>query len=87
VAERPDRAPQYLVGRIENGLAHEPRLHELGVHVEAVADELVLTGEVATPERRLMVGEIARALAGGRRVRNETTVVACAPPDEIERVP
>ena len=81
-----DEPPEYLVGRIEDGLAHEPRLHELAVRVEMAGDDVLLTGEVATEERRRRVEAVARELAPGHGVRNETTVVEAPPPGGMERV-
>jgi osmotically-inducible protein OsmY len=82
--DRADEPPEYLVGRIEEGLARE--LHELGVHAELRGGEVLLTGEVATEERRQLVAAVARGLAPGRGVRNATTVVQAPPPDGMERV-
>jgi osmotically-inducible protein OsmY len=79
-----DEPPEYVVGRIEEGLARD--LHELGVHVELQGGDVVLTGEVATEERRELIAAVARELAPGRSVHNTTTVVEAPPPEDMERV-
>lgn len=70
-----DRPPDpYVAGRIEQHLAEDPRTHELGIRAELRGDVVHLVGEVATGERRQLIGEVAGEVAWGYEVRNEVTV-------------
>lgn len=70
--EPPD---DYLAARIEEAIAADPRVSELHVRVGLRGDRVYLTGTVTTEQRRHLVSEIARDLASGREICNETTVV------------
>ncbi|HTU75406.1 MAG TPA: BON domain-containing protein [Trebonia sp.] len=75
----------YIEGRIKRALAEDPRTHELGVLAEIEGDTVVLRGEVAGAERRLLVAEVAATAAPGLIVRNEVSVTEVFPPQEEER--
>jgi hypothetical protein len=51
------------------------RVGELGVHVTLTTAGIFLTGEVASPERRDLVAQVAGEAGGGRVVHNQTTVM------------
>ncbi|HUN32597.1 MAG TPA: BON domain-containing protein [Trebonia sp.] len=72
----------YVAGRVKRALAEDHRTHELGVRAEIVGDTVVLRGEVAGAERRLLVAEVAAAAAPGLAVRNEVSVTEVLPPEE-----
>jgi hypothetical protein len=72
----------YVAGRIKRALAEDPRTHELGVRAEIDGDTVVLSGEVAGAERRLLVAEVAATAAPGLVVRNEVSVTEVFPPGE-----
>jgi hypothetical protein len=76
----------YLVGKVADRFARDPRTAELEVDVELEGDVIVLTGCVATPDRRAALTEVAGAVLPGYRVRNLVTVAG--PPTEptVERV-
>jgi osmotically-inducible protein OsmY len=83
-----DVAPDpYLVERVRNALAEDPRVGELGIDVAVEGTRLVLAGEVATDERRDAVAEVALEQAPGHHVDNRVTVVALAETGEAETVP
>jgi BON domain len=71
----------YIAGDIERALASDPRTHELGIRAEARPGVIVLHGEVATAERRLLVTQVAAEVAHGMIVRNEVTITAVLPPE------
>jgi hypothetical protein len=79
----------YLVGKVADRFARDPRTAELEVDVEIEDGLIVLTGCVATPERRAALTEVAASVLPNHRVRNLVTVAG--PPSEptvehVERV-
>lgn len=73
----------YVVGHVRDALAHEG---ETDVQAAVVAGRLVLTGNVATEERRQAVSAIAGAASDGLDVVNELTVVTAAAPAPREEL-
>ena len=73
----------YLAGQIEQALARDPRTHELGVRAEVDGGAVVLRGEVAGEQRQRLVAQVAAEAAPGLAVRNEVSVPAVLPPDEV----
>lgn len=80
-------ADGYLVEHIRTTLARDPRVHELGIQVHVAAGKVVLTGTVATPERRDAVGEVAREVAPGAEVHNAVEVTSCGEAEDVETLP
>jgi hypothetical protein len=76
----------YVRAHLEESLATDGRVAELGLHVHVDGEELVVSGGVSTPERRDAVTTIAREVVPEFRVRNETMLVALDEPDEEEPV-
>lgn len=74
--------PQNLAGRLEHALSTDPRTHELGVRVEVRGGVAYLRGEVAGPERRDLIADVAREAAPGVTVKNEVTVLEILPPKD-----
>lgn len=72
----------YLVERLRERFAEDPRLGELGLEVTVVAGIVHVHGEVASVTRRAAVAEIARELAPDLEVRNEVQVTEVATPDD-----
>ncbi len=71
------REPQpYVVERIRGALVHDPRVAELGICVSVLDDAVLITGHVATMERRRAVADVVAPLTGGRRLDNRVTVAA-----------
>jgi predicted nucleotidyltransferase len=73
----------YLLARVRERLAHDQRTAELEVDVELDDGTVVLTGTVATPERRAALADVAADVLPGRLIRNLTTV---GPPPAGPRV-
>jgi hypothetical protein len=71
--------PEYLVQHIQDALATDPRARELGVDVQVVGDQVVLTGTATTAGQRDAIAAVVRELADSYRVVNE---VAVPPADE-----
>lgn len=75
----------YLVERLRERFAEDPRLGELGIEVHIVAGIVHIHGEVATEQRRAAIGEIAAEVAPDRAVRNEVQVteIGAGPAAEV----
>ncbi len=70
---------QYMVGRLEDALATDPRVNTLDVRVRICGDKIHLTGEVLTEERRDAATEVVTELAPDMEVLNELTVYELNP--------
>jgi osmotically-inducible protein OsmY len=82
---RPSPAP-YLVESVREALAHDPRLAELHVEVTVAGSLVLLRGEVDTPERREIAGQVAQELLPGHEVRNELSVTPSGGGPKVERL-
>jgi hypothetical protein len=60
---------QYLIGRVQEALAHDPRLGELDIQV-------FLSGAVATSVRRAAIAEVVNELLPDYQIHNEVEVAA-----------
>jgi osmotically-inducible protein OsmY len=78
---------RYLAARIQEALAQDPRVGELGINVDVSASEIRLTGVVSTPERHEAVPEVVHEIAEGYRVINATSVIDAVPNTEAEVLP
>lgn len=80
-------APHYLIQRIREALAHDPRLGELELGVNVRAGEVYVTGTVHTDERRQAVSRVVKEVAPDAEVHNQVTVVAAlSGDDDVETV-
>jgi osmotically-inducible protein OsmY len=80
-------APEYVIGRIQNALATDPRTGELELDVRLAGGRIFLSGAVATEERCEAVAEVVREVAAGFEVVNELSVAAESEPGDGERLP
>jgi osmotically-inducible protein OsmY len=78
--------PEYLVHHIQDALASDPRVRELGVDAQVVGDRVVLTGTAATPEQRASIVDVAGEVARGYEVVNEMTVLSAEEDGTIEEL-
>ncbi len=76
----------YLVERVREALAHDPRVAQLGISVRVLGDRVLLTGDVATPERKAAAGEVVRPLLEGRALENGLTVTTLAETNDEEQI-
>ena len=82
-----EEAPHYLIQRIREALAHDPRVGELELGVNLRAGKLYLTGTVHTDRRRRAVSEVVREVAPGVEVHNQISVVSgLTGDDDVETV-
>jgi hypothetical protein len=77
----------YLAAKIQEALAQDPRVGELGIHVEVDADEIRVSGDVSTPERQEAIRDVVREIAQGHRLSNATSVTSVVPQKESEVLP
>lgn len=77
---------EYVAEHVRDAIAKEERLGELHLHVTCVGHRLVITGDVATEERRRAVGEVASRVCPDREISNQTTVVPLPEAPKVERL-
>ncbi len=79
-------APEYLIGRIQQALATDPRTGELELDVRIAGGRIFLTGSVVTEERCHAVEEVVREVVPDLAVSNELSVVNEQEPGPEERL-
>ncbi len=89
MADRPADLDPYLPEHVRDALANDPRVGELGVQVVIRGGSLVLSGTVGSSERQAVAAELARGLAPGVLVVDETIVADFPEPTdaEVEHLP
>jgi osmotically-inducible protein OsmY len=70
---------QYLVGKLENALATDPRVGALDIKVKIAGDKIHLTGAIPTEERRALAADVIAEILPGAVVYNELTVYELNP--------
>jgi hypothetical protein len=78
-----DRTP-YDAEHIRDQLVHDARVNELDVHVRMVNDTLLITGHVASPQRRDAITEVVAELAPDVTIRNDVSVTDLTAPSGHE---
>ncbi len=76
----------YDAEHIREQLIADPRVNALDVRVELSGEALIVTGNVATHERRQTIGDVVAELAPGVDVRNDVSVTSFAEPTDQEVV-
>jgi osmotically-inducible protein OsmY len=76
--------PHYLIQRVREALAHDPRVGELELRVKMVGAKVFVTGSVQTDERREAVSTIVREVLPEAEVHNEITITTLADADQEE---
>ena len=77
---------EYLAGRLQDALAHDPRVAALDVHVRVAGGAVYLTGTVPTPERQAAVEVVAREVAPDHEVHNQVTLYRMVEEDQPEHL-
>ncbi len=78
---------EYRAARLKDALATDERVNELDVHLSVDGDDLFITGQVATPERREAVARVAAELAPDMTIHNDIEVISLADPQGPETLP
>jgi osmotically-inducible protein OsmY len=81
--EQPD---QYVLEHVREAIAQDERLGELHVHVTRVGDRIVITGDVATEERRRTLAEVVGRVCPGCEVANQASVEPLPEAPKVERL-
>ncbi len=82
-----EAADIYDCQRLQDALAQDPRVSTLGLEVRLIgADEVLVSGEVATPEQREAVAHVAADQMPGRRLHNEVVVTPVADTARVEEL-
>jgi osmotically-inducible protein OsmY len=76
--------PHYLIQRVREALAHDPRVGELELRVKMVGEKVFVTGTVPTDERRRAVADVVQEVLPDVEVHNETTVTVMTEADQEE---
>jgi len=76
----------YTEGQVQQLLAEDPRVAELGIRVVPVDDGIVLMGEVECAERCAQIEAVIREAFPDLKVRCDVGVTRVTEPDEVERI-
>ncbi|WP_367129754.1 BON domain-containing protein [Saccharothrix sp. HUAS TT1] len=79
-------AEQYLSARLRQALAEDPRTTELGVRVTVRGDTVLLSGDVASPERRAELEAVIHDVAPELKVLDDVKVVPSDAPVGREEI-
>ena len=79
-----EQVPEYLASHLAERIAEDPEIAELGIHVTVKPGWLLVSGAVATPERREAILRVIEAEAPDVDVRSDITVVEATAPGEEE---
>ena len=77
---------EYIAQKVQDALAADERLGELGLQVSLSENHLLVSGVVATEERRRAVGEVVAHTVPGVEVRNGVEVEELREPDHVENL-
>ena len=86
MSEPLDIADAYVPGHLLQTLVSDERVGEQDLQVEVVGHRIVITGTVASEERRRAVETVAREQLPGWDVRNQVDVVHRQGPVEREEL-
>ena len=75
VSGQAHRSATYLLAKLREALAEDPRTNELDIQLEASGTKVLLRGEVVTEERLRAVEDIAREIMEGFEVVNQLRLV------------
>jgi hypothetical protein len=81
-----DAPDVYAAAHLRERLVADERVGEQDLQTELVGGTVVITGEVATEERRQAVSQVAAETLGGLEHRNLVTVAHNDGPVETERL-
>lgn len=83
---RPAPSPAAEGEELGDRIRQDPRVNDLDIHASIHGGTVLLTGEVATEERRRLVGQVAEEVARGREIDNRTTVRRITESTAVEEV-
>lgn len=74
----------YLVGKIQNAIASDPRINKQDVKVAIHGSKIHLMGQTSTAERRLTIATIVSEVAPGLEICNEVAIIEVTGPVDPE---
>jgi osmotically-inducible protein OsmY len=77
---------RYLLARIRDALAKDPRVNEPELVVSISGDKVMVSGTVPTEVRRKAVTDVVHEIAPGHEVRNATEVGPALSEPRVEAV-
>jgi hypothetical protein len=81
-----DEQEEYTVEAVRRALAEDPRLSELELDVEVAGDAIVVSGTVATSERREIVPAVLAELFPDRELVSRIEVARTRGPGKEETI-
>jgi osmotically-inducible protein OsmY len=87
MSEHDDALDAYVPGHLLEALASDERVGEQDLQVDVLGHRVVISGTVASEERRAAVEVVARELLPEWDVRNQVDVVHYGGPVEREQLP
>jgi len=81
-----ESAPHYLIQRIREALAHDPRVGELELAVNVRGGKVFITGTIHSDERRRAVSEVVEEVVPDLEVHNQTQVALRDDGEDVETV-
>jgi BON domain len=82
----PDEPPQYVVARVKDALANDPRGGELDIRVKIAGAGVFLSGSVSTPARRDAIATVVGELLPEYELHNAITVTDMTEDPAPERI-
>ncbi|ATE53410.1 MULTISPECIES: phospholipid-binding protein [Actinosynnema] len=79
-----DEPEQYLAARLRRAIAEDPRTTEMGVRITVRGDTALLSGDVASPERRAELEAVIHDVAPELTVLDDVKVVPAGEPEGQE---
>jgi hypothetical protein len=79
-----DEPLEYHAAHLNEALATDPRVSELGLHITVRAGRLYVTGTVTTTERQSAIDDVLAELAAGYEIHNETATPCLTEPQDPE---
>lgn len=79
-----DEPHHYVIGRIQQALAVDPRAGELGVRVQIASGRIMLSGVVPSEQVREAVAIVAAEQAEGYEIINATSIAVRPDGEEVE---
>jgi osmotically-inducible protein OsmY len=79
-------ANEYVQGEVQHLLAEDPRTAEQGIRVVCTDDEVILVGEVESPDRCEQIEAVVREAFPDLKVRCDVALTRVSAPQEVERI-
>ncbi|MDQ3953787.1 MAG: BON domain-containing protein [Actinomycetota bacterium] len=80
------QSDEYTEAHVAEALATDPRVATLGIHVSIRDDDVFLSGDIGTPERKAAAAEVVAEMLPGYTVHNDTNTPEFSPGVETEHL-